>query len=135
MINRRYVITAAHCHDDSKREKRIREVVLGDHDLSTDPDCTTDYEGNLVCATPVQRFDISRKAVTVHEDWQKLKVVTHGNDIALVRLPRLVYTNAEITSTTVFPICLPWGKLDGGRVAKLPNFHPRLEGSTYVRSH
>ena len=119
MINRRYVITAAHCHDKTKSAKTIREVVLGDHDLSQDPDCTDD-EGASSCAQPVQRFPIHKRDVTVHESYDRRKVVTEGNDIALVRLPRPAYTNFEVESTSVIPICLPWGQLDNGNVARMP---------------
>ena len=34
LINRRYVLTAAHCHS---RVQPIVEVVLGEHDIQTDP--------------------------------------------------------------------------------------------------
>ena len=39
LINRRYVITAAHCQDSYDESLAIREVVLNEHDVSKDPDC------------------------------------------------------------------------------------------------
>ena len=78
-INRRYVITAAHCHDKKLRRFQIKEVVLGEWDLEKDPDC----EGSC---KKVQRFNIRPRDVTMYEDWDINKVTTNGNDIALIRL-------------------------------------------------
>ena len=39
LINRRYVVTAAHCHDPLDSYESIDEVVLGEFDVSKDPDC------------------------------------------------------------------------------------------------
>ena len=39
LINRRYVVTAAHCHHRSDPQKQIKQVVLGEHKLGQDPDC------------------------------------------------------------------------------------------------
>lgn len=49
LLNRKYVVTAAHCHDPTKSSERIVEVVLGEHDVALDPDC------NNGCAL-AQRF-------------------------------------------------------------------------------
>ncbi|XP_040579851.1 venom peptide isomerase heavy chain [Lepeophtheirus salmonis] len=78
LINRRYVITAAHCETD---EKPIKTVVLGEFDIRDDPDCRADCR-------MAQRFN-------------------KDNDIALIRLPRLVTTIKEDAQTFVSPICLP----------------------------
>ncbi len=37
LINRRYVLTAAHCHVKGKLE--ISTIVLGEYNVSMDPDC------------------------------------------------------------------------------------------------
>lgn len=55
-INRRYVVTAAHCQN---KRNQIVEVVLGEHDVAQDPDCPT--------CLPVQKFDISNRDIIVHE--------------------------------------------------------------------
>ena len=116
MINRRYVVTAATCHNLRTRNERIKEVVLGDYNLSNDPDC---YEGNS-CWKPAQRFSISPVDVTVHENWDIDNMVNEGYDIALIRLPTPAYTSYELCQVSVVPICLPWGQLSNGLVAKMP---------------
>ena len=118
LINRRYVVTAAHCHDAQKTAKQISEVILGDNDLSSDPDC---WGLSEACWKPVQRFYIIPSDVKIHEKWNPRKVVVNGYDIALIRLPRAAYTGNEICEVSVSPICLPWGQLPNGRVATMPN--------------
>ena len=115
LISRRYVLTAAHCHSEAEKNLQISQVVLGDHDLSTNPDCIEDDEGNRKCTNkPVQRFDVVLSDITVHEGWDPAKVKEGANDIALIRLPRPAYTALEIASGVhVVPICLPWGSLPG----------------------
>ena len=118
MINRRYVITAAHCQG-AEPKNRIAEVVLGEHDLSKNPDCDgKDNSGK--CWKPVQRFLIGQDDVIVHENWSPLTVVNEGYDIALIRLPRPAYTIREMCDTPVLPICLPLGLMPDGTEIKLP---------------
>ena len=57
---------------------------------------------------PVQTFDISSDDITVHEGWIESRVSTNGNDIALIRLPRLATTTYEDPNQLVLPICLPF---------------------------
>ena len=123
LINRRYVITAAHCHEKAKADGQIAEVVIGDHDLKTNPDCIKDRNGKLKCTNkPVQKFPITLSDIIVHEDWDPSRVVDRGNDILLVRLPKVAYTINEIaTGVHVVPICLPWGRLPDGNVAQYPS--------------
>ena len=102
---RRYVITAAHC-----TTKPIAEVVIGDWDLEHDPDCKGLENG---CANAInikaQRFRINQdKDVTIHEDWDVSRFANNGNDIALIRLPRLAITFNEDFDQIVHPACLGW---------------------------
>ena len=39
LINRKYVLTAAHCHNLDNPYDQIIEVVVGEHDVAVDPDC------------------------------------------------------------------------------------------------
>lgn len=83
---------------------QIVEVVLGEHDLSKDPDC------ERTCK-PVQRFDINPNTdVKVHEDYDPNNIVSNGNDIALIRLPRPAQTAYEDPDEIVMPICLGWNQ-------------------------
>jgi len=112
LINRRYVITAAHCQHKRIPRLQIREVVIGDWDLEHDPDCEGD-KGGCKAGSPfkkVQRFEVTNEDITVHEDWDLNKVVDQGNDIALIRLPRLATTYFEDFDEIVGPVCLGWDK-------------------------
>jgi len=109
LINRRYVLTAAHCQG-KRAFQQIREVVLGEWDLEHDPDCAGD-EGGCKPNAPfrkVQRFEVTTNDIKVHECWDPSRVADNGNDIALIRLPRLAITAAEDFDEIVFPVCLGW---------------------------
>lgn len=99
LINRRYVITAAHCISDE-----LAQVVLGDWKIDTDPDCD-----DGLCAK-AQKFDISSKNAIVHERWNRRKVTTEGNDIALIKLPYPAVTvnEKELHGNIILPICIDW---------------------------
>jgi hypothetical protein len=78
---------------------QIAEVVLGEHDLSSDPDCTG-------CPF-AQRFDINPDDVIVHEWFDQKNMFVNGSDLALVRLPRKAVTVIKNSEERVLPICLP----------------------------
>ena len=61
LINRRYVLTAAHCHNEEIGVGgEIVEVSLGEFDVGRDPDCKE-------CRT-VQKVGVEK--VVVHEEYQ-----------------------------------------------------------------
>ena len=82
---------------------------------------------------PVQRFPVVPSDIIVHENWDPSQVVNGANDITLVRLSKVAYTVNEIASgVSVVPICLPWGPLPNGNVAKYPSgmLHMFMPGVT-----
>lgn len=97
LINRRYVLTAAHCITD----KGPRQVRLGDYDVAKQCDCKNEPEKK--CAPIPQTIDVSK--VIPHEGYDPDS--GYVNDIALVRLKSLAMLN---TGTGV--VCLPVESLD-----------------------
>ena len=88
---------------------------MGDWDLTSDPDCKFDVETDECVGGPApsshkfaQRFEVTSADVTVHEDWDLTKVVNNGNDIALIRLPRVALTIEEDFDQIVMPACIGW---------------------------
>jgi len=82
--------------------------------LGSDPDPKCDENG--VCKDPpetflkAQRFEVTAADIIVHEDWDLGKVVNNGNDIALIRLPRLAITVNEEYDQIVLPACMGWDR-------------------------
>lgn len=74
-------------------------MVLGEHDLSSDPDC--------VGCPFAQRFDIGPDDVIVHEGFDTKNMFVNGSDLALIRLPRKAVTVIKDPEERVLPICLP----------------------------
>nr|ACO10356.1 Serine protease easter precursor [Caligus rogercresseyi] len=106
LINKHYVVTAAHCITDAPSQ--IRDVVLGGHDVVTDPDCRKNF-----CAPKVQRFKAEK--IITHERWNPRRF-TDGNDIALIRLDKpAILASEDISASFLVPICLPWLSTDLGR--------------------
>ncbi|XP_022902338.2 serine protease easter-like [Onthophagus taurus] len=96
LINKRYVLTAAHCIKPT-----LIGVRLGEYDFLTPTDCIK-IRNSTICAPPPQDFDITRSDVTVHSQY---KTAITGYDIALIRLPR-----DAVFNDAVKPICLPINK-------------------------
>merc|ERR1711974_99486 len=103
LINKKYVLTAAHCIFLDIGHPV--EVVLGEHIISTDPDCN---RKKTLCNPPAIRrnIDINRDII-VHEGYDKKKQYKH--DIALIRMDEgvpLFQEDPKISAAN--PICLPW---------------------------
>ncbi|CAH1173515.1 unnamed protein product [Phaedon cochleariae] len=101
LINRRYVLTAAHCVDRrvlQSRRMQLYRVLLGEYDTRNVTDCIYTPSG-ANCADPPIYFGI--ESVFQHERFDNVNGV---EDIALIRL------NSDVTFTDyIKPICLPTG--------------------------
>ncbi|XP_022176193.1 serine protease persephone-like [Myzus persicae] len=83
LLNRRFVLTAAHCFIIYSKENVV--VRLGEYDFTTDNE--------------TQYIDYRVTDIRLHPDYDH---ATHANDIAIVRLNRPTIYNSFIR-----PICLP----------------------------
>lgn len=96
LINNRYVVTAAHC---ILEKYKITDVVLGEHDLSMNPDCVS-YPGiEKECADPI--LEVPVEEIIVNENFNASNKNVH-HDVALIRLKSRV----EFTDF-IQPVCLP----------------------------
>ncbi|XP_053682113.1 CLIP domain-containing serine protease B10-like [Sabethes cyaneus] len=100
LISKRYVLTAAHCLDNTKLDdgERFVNVRLGEYNTETVDDCQGTGE-DRICSDPPQNFGIEE--IIVHPRYSKADTNQH-DDIALVRLDRDAVMNTYVT-----PICLP----------------------------
>lgn len=101
LINKRYILTAAHCLK-TRSTMPIHSVVLGEHTKGQDKDCNVylDPQGEVDetdCAESIEVFRI--ESFEVHQDYNRPK---YSNDIGLIRLDRDVTMKDHIK-----PICLP----------------------------
>ncbi|CAG9769235.1 unnamed protein product [Ceutorhynchus assimilis] len=102
VINKRYVITAAHCVNEDILGKNglqsLNRLVLGEYDTRNETDCIYTKFGSD-CADPPEYFNFER--IIVHESFSSNGT---ANDIALIRVDRdIQFTNY------IKPICLPAG--------------------------
>merc|ERR1711971_800211 len=101
LINKHYILTAAHCIETGNG--RPVEVVLGEHRVDTDPDCSRDGK----CSPP--KITRGIKEIIMHEGYDEDSNYKH--DIALIRLDQEVTLNSEDAKNSwVLPVCLPWAK-------------------------
>ncbi|XP_075147746.1 serine protease ea-like isoform X1 [Haematobia irritans] len=101
LINKRYVITAAHCVTGSgiPADWKPTGIRLGEWDRSTDRDCERSVNNRLECADP--HIDVAIQEIVSHPSYNS-RDTNHLYDIALIRLSREVpYTDF------VSPVCLP----------------------------
>ncbi|KYM93570.1 Serine protease easter [Cyphomyrmex costatus] len=101
VISSRYVLTAAHCVTFLPAGLQLIGVRVGDHDISKERDCYSDYNGqDILCTEGYQDFGVD--SFQVHPEYTRTKL---QNDIALIRLNSTV----DFRPLHVKPICLPLG--------------------------
>lgn len=99
LISERYVLTSAFCLTGMPSTWTLDNVILGEWDKTTDPDCVNKTsEGERVCAPVIQTIPV--EGVIPHENFNSEKTLL--NDIAIIRLA----ADAEFNKY-VRPICLP----------------------------
>ncbi|XP_049290198.1 CLIP domain-containing serine protease 14D-like isoform X1 [Anopheles funestus] len=98
LLNRKYVLSAAHCFVRLPSGMELHKVRLGEWDTDSDIDCE-DLDDELSCAAPVQDFGYER--IIIHEGYVGNNV-DRANDIALIELAGQAEYNAFVK-----PICLP----------------------------
>ncbi|OWR50265.1 seminal fluid protein CSSFP032 [Danaus plexippus plexippus] len=97
IITRRYILTAAHCVSFLGSRLTLRDVILGEYDIRSDPDCER-VEGEVFCAPRVRNVSIDE--TIPHPGYSPTRL---RDDIALIRLSEPV----DFTLDSMKPICLP----------------------------
>ena len=99
----------------------FREIVFGEHQFGSDPDCINKNGGK--CAAKKITQKITEDQITIHEDYL-FYGTTNGfynlNDIAIIRLKEPVPLNSEDPlKSPVIPICLPWSRNNSAQNLKV----------------
>ncbi|XP_041971601.1 phenoloxidase-activating enzyme-like isoform X3 [Aricia agestis] len=102
LINKRYVLTAAHCLVSSNNNSlRAKYVRFGDFDITSEgPDCTDTDGGGIDCT--YGELSIEIESFVIHPEYNTSKTQLNVNDIGLIRLLEPVPYNDFI-----LPNCLP----------------------------
>ncbi|XP_014215660.1 serine protease easter-like isoform X2 [Copidosoma floridanum] len=100
ILNKRYILTAAHCVAQLPPGLRLIGVRVGEHDFAKERDCEAVGTSEEVCAERYQDFQI--ESVTSHE---KYSTVNYHNDIAIIRVNR----DIDFRPDNVKPVCMPIG--------------------------
>ena len=85
-------------------------MILGEHTILNNPDCTKGP--NRKCVAPIYRRKPAE--IIVHENYDG-NVVTSTNDLALIRVDKMMPIYSESGNSHVVPVCLPWKSNDPGR--------------------
>ncbi|CRL02376.1 CLUMA_CG015259, isoform A [Clunio marinus] len=97
LISEKYVLTCAHCITNLPSGYEIAAVRLGEHDLTTDPDCKLIDDNREECNPPFQDIEIEK--LIPHFQYNTPR---YANDIGLVKLAQ-----SPDMSQGIVPICLP----------------------------
>ena len=118
LINLRYVVTAAHCHDPTNKRRQLNLVRLGEFEVTDHrrPDCAGDF-----CLEDPQEFDIKPEDVIRHPDFGEEADGRVTNDIALIRLPKLAKENQAVRLA-----CLPIDAAVAARELNVPDIREGL---------
>ena len=118
LINLRYVVTAANCHNPTEKTNQIDLVRLGEYEVTDHrrPDCAGDF-----CLEDPQEFDIKPEDVIRHPDFGEEADGRVINDIALIRLPKLAKENQAVRLA-----CLPIDAAVAARDLNVPDIREGL---------
>jgi len=106
VINKWYILTAAHCI--ARNQHELVEIALGEHDINTNPDGDS---AEVVRKKP--------KKITVHEKYDKENDKS-AYDLALIRMDTPVELwDGDTKDSAVYPVCLPWETTDPGHALRL----------------
>uniref|UniRef100_A0A1A9VQB4 Peptidase S1 domain-containing protein n=1 Tax=Glossina austeni TaxID=7395 RepID=A0A1A9VQB4_GLOAU len=123
LINRRYVLTVAHCVMNNLKDKKLSKIRLGEYNLGEEIDCK-----NGECNE--KPLDLNVEDITTHPDYSPRN---GHNDIALIRLA----ANVNLTDS-IQPICLPLPEtrvnLTGGEILTVAGWDPP-QANAKVKSH
>ncbi|CAB3245953.1 unnamed protein product [Arctia plantaginis] len=97
IINKWYVLTAAHCVSYLSSRMRLDGVIIGEYDVRGDPDCEISDDGEY-CAPSVINATID--TIIAHPGYTPQ---TLADDIALIRLSEAL----DFSPDSRKPICLP----------------------------
>ncbi|XP_041971602.1 phenoloxidase-activating enzyme-like isoform X4 [Aricia agestis] len=104
LINKRYVLTAAHCLVSSNNNSLgAKSVRFGDYNITSEgPDCIDVGPEDIILDCTYGELSIEIESFVVHPEYNTSKTLLNVNDIGLIRLMEPVPYNDFI-----LPICLP----------------------------